>query len=208
VILFPAYWTASAICPPAGYCQGARVTKPTNHEDGDALVVNIEGSVAGLHATVEIRLSRPAKNAIFAHVAAMVDGDAQLVPRPGETYKLVMLSSMHISAAQWDAQSAYTRNEDHSFELPVGTSDFIVRDPVQAKSFGLTGGTSSWKTNAPTVDVMLDSSSGPAAPCKVLGFVAQSTNPSDENVGLWCAADQLVRSWSYTITASSAPSQT
>lgn len=204
VILFPALWTTPAICPPAGYCQGAKVTMHTEHEDGAAQVIEIEGSVAGLQVTAEIRLSRPSMNAISAHVAVAAQGDVQLVPKPGETYKLVMLSSMHISDAQWDAHSAYTKGEDHTYPLPVGTSDFIVRDPVQAKTFGLMGGTSSWKANAPTIEVTLD---GATPPCKVLGFVTQSSDPSDENVGFWCAAEQQVRSWSYIISASSASSQ-
>jgi hypothetical protein len=61
--------------------------------------------------------------------------------------------------------------------------------------FGLYGGTSSWKTNAPTTTV--DVSSG----LQIAGWVTTDTNPNDDNVGYWAASDHVLGSWQYTVTS-------
>lgn len=189
LILLPAFWS-HASCQPTGLCQGAPVTA-TWQVKGSNLVLTITGSIGGLHVTSVVSLSPPAKNSITAQIKTAVKGMAKLDHRPGEAFKPVMLSSMHISSTQWDMQKAYAGSQTFA----ISTSGWIVQPPVNAQSFGLVGGTSSWKTNAPTMAIVLDQSR------QVTGWVTQDNNPNDDNVGFWCATDKVLSSWSFSVTA-------
>jgi hypothetical protein len=52
-----------------------------------------------------------------------------------------------------------------------------------------------WKRSAPTMTIRMDA----ARP--VTGWVTESQDPNDDNVGWWQASDQILSSWSYSITA-------
>src|SRR5579859_6721373 len=123
-----------------------------------------------------------------------VAGNTQLDHRSGEAFKPLMLSSMHVSSTQWDTQAAYA--DDHIISLPL--SGWIIHPPIEAQHLGLKGGTSSWKTNAPTMEVTLD------RPMQVTGWVTQSNNPNDDNVGFWSASDTVLSAWSYEVIVRSA----
>jgi hypothetical protein len=210
VLLVPALWVQDtpscrpATPPPAVYCQGTRVNV-TTREDFPSLVMHLEGVIAGLAVKTDVTLSRPSMSAISAHVTTIVAGNPPLYPKPGETFKLVMLGSMHVSATQWDSKRAYINKDANGspsfFDLPDAPSDneFIgdPGNPISAQTFGLEGGTSSWKSNAPTIEVTFDG----APICTVLGYVTKSSNPNDDNIGYWCATDHVVSSWRYTIRA-------
>jgi len=129
-----------------------------------------------------------------AQVAMNVTGGAQLDNRPGEALGPVMLSSMHISDDMWDAESAYVETQD----LAIPGNGWIVQPPVSGRTFGLEGGTSLWKANAPTIEVILEQST------PVTGWVASSADPNDDNVGFWAASDTVLTNWQYTIIAKSA----
>jgi hypothetical protein len=187
IVLLPAFWSKTA-CAPGGYCQGAPVV-PAWQIVGSDLALTITGTIGGLRVTTSVRLSPPAKNSIMARVSTSVQGNITLDARPGEAYKPVMLSSMHISSTQWDAQFAYAGGNTIAF--PV--SGWIVQPPVNAQTFGLRGGTSSWKINAPTVQITMDRSQ------QVTGWVTADNNPNDDNVGFWSATDTVVSSWGYTV---------
>jgi len=79
-------------------------------------------------------------------------GDAMLDDRPGEAFKLVMLSSMHISSDLWDTQPASI--DGRSFSIPG--SAWMVNPPLVGTRFELRGGTSAWKANAPAVEILLE----------------------------------------------------
>ena len=187
IILLPAFWS-KASCAPGGYCQGAPVT-PTWSVEGGNLALTITGTIGGLNVTTSVLLSPPAKNSITAQVSTSVHGSVVLDNRPGEAFKPVMLSSMHDSSTQWDASSAYAGSSTFSFPA----SGWIIQPPVDAQGFSLLGGTSSWKTNAPTIQVTLDRS------LQVSGWVNADTNPNDDNVGFWSATNTVLSSWSYTV---------
>jgi hypothetical protein len=190
IILLPVFWSQRS-CPPAGLCQGAPIT--THWQvDGATLLLNIQGTIAGLHVNLLVRLSPPTRNTISAHIAATVQGNLTLDSRPGEAFKPVMLSSMHISPSQWDAQLLQVGAR--TYALPL--SGWIIHPPVVAQAFRLEGGTSSWKTHAPTVEVILDQ------PRQVTGWVTQSNDPNDDNVGVWAASDKVLASYSYSINVS------
>lgn len=190
IILLPAFWSKGS-CGTGGYCQGAPVV-PAWRLEGANLALSITSTIGGLHISSTVRLSPPTKNSITAQISTTAQGNVSLDSRPGETYKPVMLSSMHISSTQWDAQFAYAGGRTIAFPA----SGWIAQPPVNAQNFGLQGGTSSWKTNAPTVQITLDRS------LQVTGWVTSDNNPNDDNVGFWSATDTVLPSWSYTVVAS------
>jgi len=115
----------------------------------------------------------------------------ELDNRLGEAFKPVMLSSMHISSTQWDTQAVFIGTQTNSFP----SSGWIIQPPITTRDFGLQGGTSAWKTNAPTIEIILSQGR------QVTGWVTQSTDPNSDNVGFWCATNKVLPSWSFNVTA-------
>lgn len=189
VILMPAFWSGGR------YYQGAPVSW-SHRVEGSELVLQLSGSIASLQVSLQVRLLPPRPNELLAFVSASVSGSVPIDNRPGEAFKPVMLSSMHVSNTLWDAQSAYA--ECSSYAIP--SSGWIIYPATSGRLFGLLGGTSAWKPNAPTIEVLLPQ------PLQITGWVTYSTNPNDDNVGFWAASSQLMRSWSYTLRA--APNRT
>jgi hypothetical protein len=157
--------------------------------DGE-LVLDIVGAVAGLSVSSAVRLVAPSRRRLVARVTTRVQGEVSLDARPDEAFKVVMLSSMRVSPHLWDSSSAYAGRGRWS--LP--TRGWIVQPPVTARVFGLRGGTSEWKANAPTVKITLD------RPLPVGGWVTPSDDPDDDNVGMWAGTDTVLRSWGLSIT--------
>jgi len=172
------------------YFQGAPVTA-TWRTDGTDLVIAFSATISTLAVQGEIRLQPPAQNVLTATVTVTVDGSVALDPRPGEAFKPVMLASMHVSASMWDTRAAFV--DAQSFQIP--DEGWIVQPVVRSTSFGLTGGTSSWKSNAPTIDVLMDQS------LQITGWVTRSANANDDNVGFWGATDDILRRWQYRLRA-------
>ncbi len=184
VVLLPSFWTGGV------YHQGG----PVSYDymtDGEDLLVTIDGTVSGLHSSGQIRLSPPSGGAVRAKVTMNTTGSVVLDARPGEAFKPLMLSSMHISSTMWDAQSAYIGTTSY----PIPASGWILDPPAAGTVFGLKGGTSSWKTNAPTIEISLPSS------LPITGWVTSSADPNDDNVGFWPASDTVLGSWAYDIVA-------
>lgn len=188
LILLPALWS-KASCP-TDYCQGAPVTA-TWQTVGSNLRLSIQGTIATLQVASTVTLMPPANNVFVAHVSTEVTGTVKLDNRSGEAFKPVVLSSMHISSTQWDTQAAFIGTQTYSFP----SSGWIIQPPITTRDFGLQGGTSTWKTNAPTVEIILSQGR------QVTGWVTQSTDPNSDNVGLWCATNKVLPSWSFNLTA-------
>lgn len=188
IVLLPALWS-KASCP-TDYCQGAPITA-TWKAVGSNLVFSIQGTIATLQVSDTVTLTPPANNRFVAHISTTVAGSVVLDNRPGEAFKPVTLSSMHISSTEWDTQAAFIANQTY----PIPASGWILQPPIVANDFGLQGGTSSFKTNAPTVEITLSKAR------QVTGWVTSSTQTSDDNVGFWCATTKVLPSWSYSITA-------
>ena len=142
----------------------------------------------------KVRLSPPDESSITAQVSTLTEGAVELDGRPGEAFKPIVLSSMRISPNEWDTQAAYAGCRT----LAIPDSDWIVSPPMQSNVFGLIGGASEWKTNAPTLDVVATRS------MQVTGWVTPSIDPNDDNVGFWASLDQILPSWAYRITATDA----
>lgn len=192
IVLLPIFWSHRS-CPSPGLCQAAPV-QATWQVVGSHLVLSVAGIIGGLQVAVVVQLSPPAQGRFTAQVNVSVVGNVVLDHRPGEAFKPVFLSSMHVSSSQWDTQAAYVREQ--RFALPGG--GWIMQPPVVDQVFGLQGGTSTWKTNAPTMQVTLNQ------PLQVTGYVTPSSNPNDDNIGFWAAADQVLQTYSYQLTAAPA----
>ena len=180
IILLPSFWEAEVLY------QGAPI-KALFNTDGADIIINYEGTLSHLNVNGQLRIAPPSGNSISATVSAAVNGDAELSSKTGEAFKPVMLSSMHISSAAWDAKSAYV--DSQVFQIPQ--SGWIIQPPVMGKVFGLQGGTSTWKNNAPTIELIF----------KENMLITGSRNTNDDNVGFWAASDTVIPSWQYRVIA-------
>jgi len=191
VVLVPCFWSGGA------YYQGTRVTC-TSLSDGADLVLTVRSSysigAATLQAVTQVRLQPPGNRQLFAQVSTTTSGTVPLDHRPGEAFKPVMLSSMHVSATQWDCRQAFLGTATSS-ALPA--DGWVLQPTTGARRFGLRGGTSVWKPNAPTVEVMLDD----AGASNIAGWVTSSLDPNADNIALWAASTDVLHSWSYKLVS-------
>lgn len=187
VILLPAFWSGGV------YYQGAPVTVTCRFVN-TLLELTIQGTIQSLTVTEKIKLNHPTSTSISATVTASLSGTVPLDSKLGEAFKPVTLSSMHISGTQWDTRKACVGSQ--CFSIPK--SGWIV-PPTQtltSTTFKLVGGTSSWKTNAPTIVISnLNTAS------RITGWVTDLSDPNEDNVSFWAATDKVLSSWSYKITA-------
>jgi hypothetical protein len=184
IILLPSFWLGGS------YCQGAQITVAWRNETAD-LVMSFKGSISGLQTQGQIRLTPPGPNLISGSVMVKVDGDVNLDCRPGEAFKPVVLSSMHISVDHWDAKSAHV--DAQSFQIP--DRGWIMRPSAFGRRLALNGGSSVWKINAPTLEIVMNEAR------EITGWKSDSFDPNDDNLSLWAATDQVLRFWEYTFTA-------
>jgi hypothetical protein len=184
VVLLPCLWHDSF------YYQGAPITASWK-VDASALLISISGTISNLQVEGEVCLLPPVTDLISASVNMNVNNTEALDIKPGEAFKPVMLSSNHVSADSFDCQLAYV----NSVFYAIPTEGWINHPPAVGKIFGLMGGTSRWKTNAPTVEVDFGQD------ISITGWVTKSHNPNDDNVAFWVASDSVLFSWHYTIVA-------
>jgi hypothetical protein len=187
VVVLPSFWEG------AHYYQGAPI-QATWSSDGDTLVISFTGTIQQLEVSGTIAIAPPGRESIWADIEVDVEGTADLDDRPGEAFKPVMLSSMHVSSEIWDCRSAYAWRQ--SFDIPTDGS--IVEPPTSATSLGLRGGTSAWKPNAPTVEVHF-TGVNPISGYPIRGWVTASGDPNDDNVGLWASGDGVWHHWQYSV---------
>lgn len=191
-------WGTSVILPPSFWkrgrlYQGARVTGQSEPH-GDNLELALTATRGGLTTRLHVVITPPTEGIIKARVAAETEGDVSLDAREGEGFKPVTLSSMKVSSTLWDAEAALLGER----KIPIradGSEWFIAPDQVLRQHLGLRGGSSGWKTDAPTVTVKL------GQPLVIAGWRTRSANPNDDNLALWAAASQVLPSWRYEVTA-------
>ena len=184
VVLMPSFWSDGF------YFQGAPIDADWRIEEDD-LVVSFEGDLSTLHVDGEVRLEPPGQDTMVARVAVTTTGAVALDRRADEAFKPVMLSSMHVSPTLWDIDMAFADQR----LFPIPDRGWVIQPAQSGRTFGLQGGTSSWKPLAPTIMIVMEK----AAP--VTGWVTKSEDPNDDNVGVWAASDRVLPSWRYTITA-------
>jgi len=174
--------------------QGAPVEVSWKTDNND-LLITYTGKISSLDVSGTIRIIPPGTDSITATITTQTAGSVYLASRPNEAFKPVMLSSMHINSDIWDARSAYILEDTtlHSYQFPA--SGWVVSPAVSGNTFGLFGGSSSWKPNAPTLEVTMDQ----ALP--ITGWVTSSQDPNDDNIGFWAGSNSQLTNWSYTITS-------
>ena len=77
----------------------------------------------------------------MVQVTVRSEGSVVLDNRPGEAFKPLLLSSMHVSDTLWDTQAAYACLR--STTIPAG--GWIFDPPAYVTLFGVEGGTSDWQ---------------------------------------------------------------
>ena len=187
VILMPAFWSGGF------YNQGARVNVSCRFVN-TLLELTITGTIKTLNVTEKVKVSHPTSTSISATVTASVTGNVQIYSRPGEAFKPVTLSSMHISSTQWDTNKACVGTQ--CFSIPKSGWVIPSTKTLTSTNFKLAGGTSAWKTNAPTVVI-----SNLNTARRITGWVTDLSDPNEDNVSFWAAADNVLSSWSYKIMA-------
>jgi hypothetical protein len=161
--------------------------------------LTVKGTNLSLNTTVKVTVSHPTGTSISAHVTASVIGTVFIDSKPGEAFKPVTLSSMHISSTKWDAKRACVGTQ--CFSIPSNGWVIPPTQIVTSTNFRLVGGTSAWKTNAPTIVINSLNLSR-----RITGWVtykdpADPQSLNEDNVGFWAAASKLLSSWSYNIIA-------
>ena len=188
VILAPVFWTADGL-------QQAKYINTQIYTTCDQALIVLAGTLAGLSFSGTLSIDAPANDKLTAHVSMTTSGTVTLATdRPWEAFKPVMISTMYESSTVWDADYATIGNDTY----PLSTSGWVVSSPVATTHFGVVGGDSSWKANAPTVAIDLAGVSSPL----VTGWMTQSADPNDDNGSLWAATTDVQSSWSYDITVS------
>ena len=189
LVVLPSYWCGGT------YHQGARIAATWRVED-TVLVLTTSGVLGSgschLSASSEIRLSPPGTGRIVARIAVRVEGRVPLDDRPGEAFKPLLLSSMHISRTRWDARAACAAGST----ITIPQQGWVFLPPVTTRDFALLGGSSAWKANAPTLAVRLAQK-----PLAITGWVTPSRNPNDDNLALWAAAPRIRSSYAYEVAA-------
>ncbi len=192
VVLMPVVWLHRYDGP----MQGAAIRIMSVENCDEALCIEFTGKIAGLAVVGGLRILPPSETGIQALVSISVSGDAILDDTHwDEAFKLVMLSSMHLSDDIFDTHHA-TLGSD-TIGIPVPNS-WIIHPARQASTFGLAGGTSTWQRGrtAPTVTIEFPN------PVAIAGYVAfPDHRANSDHVALWAATPSVVRDWSYRITA-------
>lgn len=184
VVVMPSFWSNGA------YYQGVPVTASWRIA-GDDFVLDLTGNNHGIIGTVSIRISPPSNGVVSALVTGSTTGTVPLDNRPNEAFKPLMLSSMKVSGALWDAQSAYV--DCRNYSIPTG--GWLIYPAQTGRVFGLRGGTSTWKANAPTTEIQLWQN------MSITGWVTPSSDPNDDNIGMWAGSSTILRNWSYVLMA-------
>jgi hypothetical protein len=173
------------------YHLGAPVTG-TVKQDGADLVLDLNGRIGGLAFASVIRFRPPANNQFEARVSMTTSGSVKLAARPCEAFKPVHVATMKISSAQWDSQAVRVGGQGY----PIPSKGWVLDPPgITGTGFRLVGGTSDWKPNGPGIAITLDRA------MTLQGWTTHSTNPNDDNVGIWCASDTILEKWGFVVVA-------
>lgn len=177
-----------------GYVKGIDISGFSYHEQGSNLVLELTAFTQDI-GTINyiVTLYPPEDNLTKAKVEMAISNTIELDNRPvqGEAFQLAVLASMNVDNNLWDAKQAYAGE----IIADIPDSEFIFDNVTQTTKFGLIGGTSEWKENAPTIEIISDRN------VYVQGWVTSSTNPNDDNIGMWGGLDEAVLSWSYEVKA-------
>lgn len=189
VILAPSFWQNGSLH------QGTPIQIQEPYKEENDLLIDFVGEISGLYITGEIRFQPldTGEHTLKVIVSIETQGEIELDKRPGEAFKIITLSSMNLDNDKtWDSKNAFINDQIYAFPDRDG---WIIDPPVPSTRFGLNGGNSAWKQNAPTHEIFLES------PFLISGWKTYSMDPNDDNLAFWAASDSLVQNWKYTIVA-------
>jgi hypothetical protein len=184
VRILPSFWSGGTYYESAPIATGWRI-------DGNDLLIVFSAVLHGLTIHGEMKFEPPGPDAFVATLNVTTDGTVALDSRPGESFKPVSLLSMHANSNIWDTSSAFVGSR----VFPFPGHGRIIEPPVAGTVFGLNGGTSRWKANAPTFELTMDHN------LEITGSIADDSNPNNDNVTLWAASSEPLRSWHVRIRA-------
>jgi hypothetical protein len=184
IVLLPSFWEAGR------YNQGGPVSVSWQARRS-TLILLFSGCLSSLQVHGEVHLAEPETDSITCDVWVSVEGYVNLDRRPGEAFKPVFVSSMHVSDKLWDVESI--RIDSQHFAIPE--RGWIVEPVVKGRRIALNGGSSKWKQRAPRVEVELDDC------MDIAGWKSPSSDPNDDNIGVWATAIDVMHNWHYVITA-------
>ncbi|MCC6143241.1 MAG: hypothetical protein IT368_05495 [Candidatus Hydrogenedentes bacterium] len=189
IYLAPSLWTDDGASDQ--YHLGAPVTVEVSDESS-TLVLKTAGNIAGLGFSNTVRFFRPMDSGFLAHITTTTTGIVDLADRPLEAFQPVHAATMRILDNQWDSQAVNIGEQE--YPLPLD-GQVLALPGITAKEFLLVGGDSAWKTNAPNIQVFLD------RPLLLNGWANASTDPNDDNIGFWGAAEEILDQWEFSIFA-------
>ncbi len=191
-VLTGGVWTADGV-----YHQGTRTTLTFSSTPAGDLVIEFSGSLAdGLVCSGRVQVAPPTQNDVVATITVTWSGSVGLDRSRGwETFRPIVLSSMQVSPVTYDASVALLG----SATVPIPVAGWLVPSPVTTAAWGLRGGTSGWKANAPTLDVLMDR----ALPVNL--WVTAATDPNLDNLGMFAGSSDLIPTMSYSLRARREP---
>ncbi|MBU0650960.1 hypothetical protein KKC59_03515, partial [bacterium] len=185
-ILFPSFWKKT------GYYQGTPISVKISRFDTDTenLFLEFCGENQGIKIQGHLTIFPPANDQIQANVSiySLSPINAEEIDfegHPNEAFKPLFLSSMRISDNYWDTNNIILQNKT----IPIPSQGFIITSPENVSTFGLQGGLSDWQkenSNYPAVSITVDMYSK----YDITGYVTQSNDPNDDNVGVWAALNK------------------
>jgi hypothetical protein len=184
IVVLPSLWEDGQ------YHQGAPISVASKISQS-TLILSFSASLAHLHVLGKVRLRQPEADGIACDVWVKLEGDVRLDRRQREAFKPVFASSMHVSDELWDVESI--RIDSRPFAIPE--RGWVIKPVTKGRRIILNGGSSRWKRRAPSVEIELDDC------MEIAGWKTPSTNPDDDNIGVWAAADHVMRGWHYVIRA-------
>lgn len=184
VVLSPTFWSDGKLH------QGAPVEVEWD-SCGDNLRLLLRGGLHTVHFGSELLIAPPQNHTMQVRVNGWLEGSANLPAGNPEAFKPVFLSSMRVSDLDWDAGTV----EAGELRATPPKQGFVLPAYTPSRTFGVRGGSSRWKPNAPSMWVELDE------PLDVQGWVTESQDPNDDNVGAWAGSSRLMTSWGYRLLA-------
>jgi len=199
IVLPPSFWIATdggtSSCGAIPYCQGTRITV-TPQIVCDKATLTFNGTIGGLDFTGTMKLGIPTDNEMSAQVDMTTSGTVALAgDRPGETFKIAMITTMHESDAAWIERFAVIENVVY----PFTADQWIATPPVTATQIGVIGGIPPTTPNITTPTISLGLTTG-SQPIVGTGWVTPSPKPNDNNASVWLATPDVRSSWGYSIS--------
>ena len=217
VVLGPAYWPLGAVAEEYNPTLTS-LSIDTSELPTGPLRLTAAGANAAFDVAYEMALPPPRDRQTRLHVIQSYTANAAVTVDPARTanaegFKLVQLSSMFIPEGNCHGGQSECHDSDGARYLgddgerhqssfaSLTLPGFVIASPGPLGSTWLDathGDDSSWQGNTPNLRVALDvAATAPGPTVTPQGWIDSTTDPNDDNVGLWLHDDDpAVTSWS------------